>query len=235
MRNPIVVTTLEEDFRKIGLIRESAPAPAPVAAPAAPKEDEEEVLDEAGRIKFALRGGKKVKQQKTSMADRRAAKKQRRSASGKKSARKQAKIRRSAKGQRRMAKVAAKATRLGTRQEAVDPNETLKSFANAAIIADKLANIFTEWVKADEYEASDERMFASLVGELSEIAESFADIATAMSEGKLEESAEDVAAAFAEGMETILDCVDLYEDNAEEGDEGLEDDAEGEENTSGND
>lgn len=226
MRNQIVVTTLEEDFRKIGLIRESAPTPAPVA----PKEEEEEeVLDEAGRIKFALRGGKKVKQQKTSMADRLAAKKQRRSASGKKSARKQAKMRRSAKGQRRMAKVTAKAIQKGTRQEAVDANETLKSFANAAIIADKLAGIFTEWVKADEYEASDERMFASLVGELSEIAESFADIATAMSEGKLEESAEDVAAAFAEGMETILDAVDLYEDNNEDEDE------EEVEETSGND
>jgi hypothetical protein len=227
MRNPIVVTTLEEDFRKIGLIRESAPTPAPVA----PKEEEEEeeVLDEAGRIRFALRGGKKVKQQKTSMADRLASKKQRRSSGGKKSARKQAKMRRSAKGQRRMAKVAAKAIQKGTRQEAVDANETLKSFANAAIIADKLAGIFTEWVKADEYEASDERMFASLVGELSEIAESFADIATAMSEGKLEESAEDVAAAFAEGMETILDAVDLYEDNNEDEDEDEV------EETSGND
>jgi len=67
------------------------------------------------------------------------------------------------------------------------------------------------------------------VGQLSEIAESFADIATAMSEGKLEESAEDVASAFAEGMETILDCVDLYEDNNdEEGEEEVEE-------TSGND
>jgi len=230
MRTPIVVTTLEEDFRKIGLIKESAPvAPAPVAK----AEEDEEVLDEAGRIKFALRGGKKVKQQKTSMADRLKAKKARRSSSGKKSARRQAKIRRSAKGQRHMAKVARKAIQKGTRQEAVtvDPNETLKQFANAAIIADKLAGIFIEWVKADEFEAADERMFAGLVGQLSEIAESFADIATAMSEGKLEESTEDVASAFAEGMETILDCVDLYEDNNEDEDEGEEE----VEETSGND
>lgn len=226
MRNPIVVTTLEEDFRKIGLLKESAPAPVAEA-------EEEEPLDEAGRIRFALRGGKKVKQQKTSMADKRAAKVNRRKAGGQKSARKQAKIRHSAKGQRRMAKVAAKAIAKGTRQEATDPNETLKSFANAAIIADKLAGIFTEWVKADEYEAADERMFAGLVGQLSEIAESFADIATAMSEGKLEESAEDVASAFAEGMEVILDCVDLYEDN-NDGEEG-EDSEEEVDETSGND
>jgi len=230
MRNPIVVTTLEEDFRKIGLIKESAPA-APAAASEETEESEEEVLDEAGRIRFALRGGKKVKQQKTSMHDRMATKKARRSSGGKKSARKQAKIRRTAKGQRHMAKVQRKAIQKGTRQEAVavDPNETLKSFANAAIIADKLAGIFTEWVKADEYEAADERMFAGLAGQLGEIAEAFADIATAMSEGKLEESAEDVASAFAEGMETILDCVDLYEDN----NDGEEDEEEVEE-TSGN-
>ena len=62
MRNPIVVTTLEEDFRKIGLIRESVQASAPASAP---KEEEEEVLDEAGRIRYALRGGKKVKQNLT--------------------------------------------------------------------------------------------------------------------------------------------------------------------------
>lgn len=230
MRNPIVVTTLEEDFRKIGLIKESAPA-APAAASEETKESEEEVLDEAGRIRYALRGGKKVKQQKTSMHDRLMGKKERRSAGGKKSARKQAKIRRSAKGQRHMAKVQRKAIQKGTRQEAVavDPNETLKSFANAAIIADKLAGIFTEWVKADEFEAADERMFAGLVGQLSEIAESFADIATAMSEGKLEESAEDVASAFAEGMEVILDSVDLYEDNNEDEEEEEVDE------TSGND
>lgn len=219
MRTPIVVTTLEEDFRKIGLIKESAPAPAPAAAPAS--EEDETVLDEAGRIKFALRGGKKVAQHKTSMADRLAAKKERRSAGGRKSARKQAKMRRTSKGQRHMAKVQRKAIQKGTRQEdvAVDPAEQLKSFANAAIIADKLASIFTEWVKADEYEAEDERMFAGLVGSLSEIAESFADIATAMSEGKLEESTEDVAAAFAEGMEVILDAVELYEDNNEDDDD----------------
>jgi len=230
MRNPIVVTTLEEDFRKIGLIKESAPA-APAAASEETEESEEEVLDEAGRIKFALRGGKKVKQQRTSMSDRLKGKKARRSSGGKKSARKQAKIRRTAKGQRHMAKVQRKAIQKGTRQESVDPNETLKSFANAAIIADKLANIFTEWVKADEYEADDDRMFAGLAGQLGEIAESFADIATAMSEGNLEESAEDVASAFAEGMEVILDCVDLYEDN----NDGEEEDEEEVDDTSGND
>jgi hypothetical protein len=220
VKTPIHITTLEEDFRKIGLIRESKEAPT---APAATSEDTgadaDEQLDEAGRIKYALRGGKKVKQQKTSMADRMAAKKFRRSAAGKKAARLQAKKLKTSKGRRRAAKVAAKAIAKGTRQEAVSAEETMKGFAEAAIIADKLSTIFTEWVKADIYEAADERMFAGLAGQLGEIAESFADIATAMSEGQLQESAEDIDAAFTEGLETILDAVDLYEANDEDEDE----------------
>lgn len=224
MRNPIVVTTLEEDFRKIGLIKESAPA----AASEKTEESEEEDLDEA-RIKKAFRGGKVVKQNRTSSAKKRYNLKYARTPEGRKSAKKTDKKAGTTKGMRRAAIVKRKAIQKKTRMESVDANETLKSFANAAIIADKLSTIFTEWVKADIYESEDERMFASLVGELSEIAESFADIATAMSEGKLEESAEDVAAAFAEGMETILDAVDLYEDNNEDEDE------EEVEETSGND
>jgi hypothetical protein len=222
MKNPVVITSLEEDFRKIGLIKESTEAP----------QAESDSLDEAGRVRVALRGGKKVRQQKTSTAERMMAKKYRRSAAGKKAAKKAKKRLMTAKGQRRAAKVAAKAIRLGTRQEAFDSTEALKAFANAAIIADKLAGIFTEWVKADIYESEDERMFAAVAGELGEIAESFADIATAMSEGKLEESSdEDIAAAFAEGLETVLDAVDLYEANADD-----EDDEDGEdEDESGND
>jgi hypothetical protein len=233
MRNPIVVTTLEEDFRKIGLIKESV-APAP----AAESSDDDEDLDEARAKKRTVKkagGGFQVqKLHRQSGIDRirsRAAAR----LPGAKETRKQYKKKKakSSRMQATSARVAAVGRRKGTRQEAVDANETLKSFANAAIIADKLSTIFTEWVKADIYESEDERMFAGLAGELGEIAESFADIATAMSEGKLEESAEDVAAAFAEGMETILDAVDLYEDNNEDEDED-EDEDEVEE-TSGND
>lgn len=218
MKNPIVVTSLEEDFRKIGLIKAESKQAEEAAS------EDEEVLDEAGRIKFALRGGKKVKQQKTSAPERLQAKKYRRSAAGRKAAKKAMKRLSTAKGQRRAAKVAAKAMRMGTRQE--DATETLKAFANAAIIADKLAGIFTEWVKADIYESQDERMFAALAGELAEIAESFADIATAMHEGRLEEGSEDVAEAFSEGLEVVLDAVDLYEANADEDEDDSDDEDE---------
>ena len=217
MKNPIVVTSLEEDFRKIGLIKAESKQ-------AETESQDEEVLDEAGRVRYATRGGKKVKQEKTSAAERRQAKKYRRSSAGHRSAKKAAKRLHTAKGQRHAAKVAAKAMRMGTRQEGTDATEALKAFANAAIIADKLANIFTEWVKADIYESEDERVFAGLAGELAEIAESFADIATAMHEGRLEEGSEDVAEAFAEGLEVVLDAVDLYEANADDEDESDDED-----------
>jgi hypothetical protein len=216
MRNPIVVTTLEEDFRKIGLIKESA-------APAVETTDPEEDIEE-GRYDKLTGGGKR---RAPTRQGGKAYKALMRTPEGKKQAKLKKKTAAKPGAKRQARRLHAKRVRKGLADSVQANSETLKSFANAAIIADKLAGIFTEWVKADEYEASDERMFASLVGELSEIAESFADIATAMSEGKLEESAEDVAAAFAEGMETILDAVDLYEDNNEDEEEVEE--------TSGND
>jgi hypothetical protein len=229
MRNPIVVTTLEEDFRKIGLIKESAPAAAEAQA------DDEEILEKrktlAQRLARKHKAGsvrgmaKRPKLADLDTAGELAMRRRKAASHRHKTATQTAKRAKSAHG-KKLAKVASR--REGVE---VDANETLKSFANAAIIADKLAGIFTEWVKADEYEAADERMFAGLAGQLGEIAESFADIATAMSEGRLDESAEDVAAAFAEGMEVILDCVDLYEDN----NDGEEEDEEEVEETSGND
>ena len=228
MRNPIVVTTLEEDFRKIGLIKESAPAAAEAQA-----DDDEEILEK--RKTLAQRLARKHKAGSVRGMAKRPKLADLPDAGALAMRRRKAKSRRhkTAKTNARRAKTSRgkKLANVASRREGVevDPNETLKSFANAAIIADKLANIFTEWVKADEYEADDERMFAGLAGQLGEIAESFADIATAMSEGNLEESAEDVASAFAEGMEVILDCVDLYEDNNEDEDEEEVDE------TSGND
>jgi hypothetical protein len=220
MRNPIVVTTLEEDFRKIGLIKESA-------APAVETTEPEEDIDE-GRYDKLTSGGRR---RAPTRQGGKAYKALMRTPEGRKSAKLKGKAEKKPSAKRRARRLRAKRVRKGLADSVQSNSETLKSFANAAIIADKLAGIFTEWVKADEYEAADERMFAGLAGQLGEIAESFADIATAMSEGRLDESAEDVAAAFAEGMEVILDCVDLYEDNNDDEDE----DEEEVDDTSGND
>lgn len=214
MKNPIVITSLEEDFKKIGLIRDTKPMQESV--------EQDENLDEAARIKKRVvlkpgGGAKVVKTQRSSAKERMAAKKFRRSAAGKKSARKAMKRRMSAKGQRRAAKVAKAAAAKGTRQEGFDPKEALKSFANAAIIAEKLQLAFLEWVKGDLCEsAGDESEFLKLAAELAVIAEEFAEVATALNEGT-ELDTEELSELFAEGLETVLDAVDLYEEN--EGDD----------------
>lgn len=227
MKNPVVITSLEEDFKKIGLIK-ATPSPMQESADEPDESLVEykaqtaaEIRKRGGKRRGPIGSGRSAKVMNvSSVGDRRERAKK---AKGKKTqiARTRAKWERSPKGRKSMR----------ARKEGVE-SEALKAFANAAIIADKLAGIFTEWVKADIYESEDERMFAAVAGELGEIAESFADIATAMSEGKLEESSdEDIAAAFAEGLETVLDAVDLYEANADD-----EDDEDGEdEDESGND
>lgn len=252
MKTPIVITSLEEDFRKIGLIKAESVAPE-----ASVEETDETELDEAARIKKRLvrkaGGGIAVqKTQKSSAKERMAGKKFRRSAAGKKAARMAMKKRRSAKGKRIAAKVAAVAAKKGTRSkgdmsgmrmkgdygmgmsmEAFDAAEALKSFANAAIIAERLQTVFTEWVKGDLCESrEDDTEFLKLAGELAAIAEEFAEIATVLSEGTEELDEEAVAAIFNEGLETILDAVDLYEQNEGEGEDEEDEDMEDEEEES---
>jgi len=214
MKNPIVITSLEEDFKKIGLIRDTKPMQESV--------EQDENLDESTRIKRRMQrqaggGLKAVKTQKTTAAERMRGKNFRRSAKGQKAMRRAEKKRHSAKGRRMAAKVAKAAAAKGTRHEGFDPKEALKSFANAAIIAEKLQLAFLEWVKGDLCEsAGDESEFLKLAAELAVIAEEFAEVATALNEGT-ELDTEELSELFAEGLETVLDAVDLYEEN--EGDD----------------
>jgi len=253
MKTPIVITTLEEDFKKIGLIKAT-----PMVESVEADEVDETELDEAARIKRRVvrkaGGGFAVqKTQKTTAAERMAAKKFRRSAAGKKSAKLAMKKRRSAKGKRLTAKTAAVAAAKGTRgkgemmgmpmggkgdygmsMEAFDAAEALKSFANAAIIAERLQTVFTEWVKSDLCESrEDETEFLKLAGALATIAEEFAEIATALNESVDELDEEAVTEIFNEGLETVLDAVDLYEKNCGKGEDEEEmDDSEDEEEES---
>lgn len=225
MKTPIVITSLEEDFRKIGLLKESAQAEAPEAN-----------LDEAQRIKRRLQrkaggGVKIVKTQRSTAAERMAGKKYRRSAAGKKAARIKAKKMRTGRGKRLAARMAKLGMAKGTRQESFDSKEALKSYANAAIIADHLSKIFAEWVETYELSSIEEHTFMDAASNMEVIAESFATIATRLHEGELTESEDDVAEIFAEGLEAILDAVDLYEmaEMEDEDDEDEEMDAEEEE------
>lgn len=230
MKSPIVITSLEEDFRKIGLLKaESLEAPS-VA------EEASEDLEEAQRIKKRLvrkaGGGVKIqKTQRTTAAERMKGKKYRRTAAGKKAARRRAKKMRTSRGKRLAARMAKLGMAKGTRQESFDQDSALKSYANAAIIADHLAKIFVEWMDNYELSAIEENTFASAATDMQEIAEAFAAIATRLNDGELIESEEDVAEVFSEGLEAILDAVDLYEmaDMEDESDYEEEDEARDEE------
>lgn len=243
VKNPIVITSLEEDFKKIGLIKATPAAPVQESA----ESDESDELDEARRVKRRVSlkpggGAKVVKTQRTSAKKRMQNKKYGRSAAGRKAKKRAVKRAHTSKGKRRAARVAALATKKGTRHEGFDPAEALKSFANAAIIAEKLQTEFLSWVKNDLCEsAGDESEFLSLASELAALAEEFAEVATALSEGT-ELDGEAVTEMFNEGLQFILDSVDLYEANKsddeeeaddEEGDESESDDSEEESDDEG--
>lgn len=237
VKNPIVVTSLEEDFKKIGLIKEAAEVETET-------DESSSDMEEARRVKIALRGGKKTRQQRTSAKQRLMGKKYRRSASGKKASRRRARLMKKPSMQRRMKRVAAKAERLGTRQESValvknfDRAEALKSIANAAIISEKLADYFEECVSAplaiEEANAEGEaETIAAIAGVCTEMAELLADMATELHEGNVEG---EEPAIFNECLDFILEAVELYEamkaeeeemdDEEEEMDDEEEDDSE---------
>jgi hypothetical protein len=236
MKNPIVITSLEEDFKKIGLIRRNESV-EPDTTPGQAESD----IEEAARIKVALRGGKKVRQKRTTAKERRMAKKYRRSAAGKKAARIRARKMRKPSFLRRLKRLAAKALRLGTRKESVDTTESfdraeaLKSLANAAIIAEKLASFFDNYVESfvsdEELEISESvEQSADTLSDIAEVceelAESLATAAESLHEGK---DVPGLVASFNESLDFILDAVDLYEamqDDEEEMDDEEDDDEE---------
>jgi len=215
MKNPIVITSLEEDFKKISLIRDTKPMQESV--------EQDENLDEVEKQNLTTggtRSGPTRQGHKEYM-------KYKRSVGGKKALKKKAKAAAKAPARRRAAKLRKKRAAKGLSDavastgnvvaEKFDAKEALKSFANAAIIAEKLQLAFLEWVKGDLCEsAGDESEFLKLAAELAVIAEEFAEVATALNEGT-ELDTEELSELFAEGLETVLDAVDLYEEN--EGDD----------------
>ena len=238
-KNPIVITSLEEDFRKIGLIR----GPISESKVEQTETETETDIEEAARIKKRLVGGKVQRTQKTTAKERMMAKKYRRSSGGKAAARKRKLKMRKPSFLKRLKRLAMKAIAKGTRKESMDITgifgrlaesthdnaEALKSFANAAIISEKLAEYFDDWVESveDEFEAE--------AGELSDIAtyfesvaEMFAAVATGLSEGKTADT-ETMTALFNEHLDSILDGVELYEGMYETDVEDEETDDEGEE------
>ena len=236
MKNPIVITSLEEDFKKIGLIKESV---APQAeAEADDLEEKDTTANTAKRHKVITRGGKKVRTHRTSFAAKLKGKIRRRSGAFKAWAKKHArKMKRFAK---KIARRAMKAVRLGTRKESVetrfDLHEALKSHANLAIIAERMSEDFGAVAEVCEAEGLGEaEIFGFMAEYFAETAEQVGALATEMNESADTLDTRAVQESFTETMEIVLDGVDLYEamsaedeDEDEDEDEESEDDAEAE-------
>jgi len=241
MKTPIVISTLEEDFKKIGLIK------ANLVESVQAEEVEEAELDEADE---ELEEGKRPKKRSVFKDGRVQVVKLHRQTSTERSKgrmrykRKKTQIlrRRKKRGnradvQRHSDKVSAFAAKKGTRMSrkdkkamkrglntSVDYAELMKSLANAAIIAENLQTIFTEWYEADEFDAEADEVLVDFVEQLEAIAEDFADAATELHESADgEEIDDDLVEMFKEGLDIVLDAVDLYEATKEEAsdDEGM--------------
>lgn len=230
MKNPIIITSLEEDFKKIGLIRDAKPVQESVE-----EYDSDDSPDElaekntAKRKAVVTRDNKKVRTKKQTTKQKMAGKKRRRSAGFKSWAKKYArKMKRFAK---KLAKRAAKAIRMGTRQESVeattpDLSEALKSHANLAIIAEKLATYFSEVAQDCELEEMGEsEVFGFMADYFMESAEQLAATAQGLHESA-EFNSDALVESFNSYLEDVLDGVDLYEAMKEEEDEEEMDDEE---------
>jgi hypothetical protein len=246
MKTPIVITTLEEDFKKIGLIKanlvESVQAEELDEADEELEEEADEAgLDEGTRIKRRVQrkkgGGFKVIKTKKQSAHKKSVNRHYRQTHQADIA-KAARLAGRGKKLKQSEKAAAFALKKGTHRiprktkkamkrglnTSVDYAELMKSLANAAIIAENLQTIFTEWYEADLFDAEADEVLVDFVEQLEAIAEDFADAATALHEGvDGEEIDDDIVEMFKEGLDIVLDAVDLYEGTKEEAsdDEGM--------------
>jgi len=106
----------------------------------------------------------------------------------------------------------------------------MKSFANAAIISEKLATAFASFADEIAEADADSEEFAETFAELGEacedLAEGLAHVATSLNEGNKSGA---VPAIFNESMEFLLDAVDVFEILSEQDEEEMDDEDEDEE------
>jgi hypothetical protein len=258
---PAVITTLEEDFKKIGLLTESDSNTEPSVDLVDSTETEATEIEEARRIRRrTVAGARKMMATKRTTASQRLKGKKmyRRKKMKIKLARK--KKMRSSKFRRRVKFLAkrAAARREGVESistlaetlrgslESATPVETMKSFAEMALIADLLANRFEEMssdLAEDQLDEAEELILANFEAaalSLTDLAEAAAEVATSMKNEEEPEDAQDLVAAYNEYLEDILGALDLYneacgedEDDDEDEDEDEASDDEAEESKSG--
>lgn len=245
MRNPKVreLTSLEEDFKNIGILDEEDDASTEVV------EDGEEELDEARRIRRQFRGGKVITTKRTGAKERRKARMWRRSSKGKAALRKRKRKMRKASEKRKLKRKEMRAKKRGTREESLERvnniledvqsivssldeadgsaqqlENAIKAFANVAIISEMLANFFSEGVElVESAELSDELAEAAIY--FAEQAEQAAFLATALEEGTELDEDLDVDALFQEQMDSLVEGLEFYADMTED-EEVVEDEEE---------
>ena len=239
MRHPVVIQSLEEDFRELGIIDQEAP-------------DEGEDFEEARRIaKRRSAGGKTAKRTKRTSAKKlRAGKRYRRAHKGK--------ISRTAKVMGKKASVKRRKKWLALHHADVpdlasiledvqaivsqldentllseddfDLDTTIRSFANIAIISEMLSDFFGNLVEDEELsEAMGDDMMEDIADAnefFVELAEASADIATTLSEELDEDeeiAVEELQKIFQEHMDDLVDGLEFYADLTEDEDEDEDD------------
>lgn len=228
-RGPVVITSLEEDFKKIGLIAETKSEQADTET-----DEGGEDLDEARRVaRRTVAGGRSVKRTKRTPPSlrmkakrmykrlkfkiKRALKIKMR----KPARRRRAKILRKRASKRRgegvdntIANLIEEVADIVSSIDTAQTGDAVKSFANIAIISDMLSNTFVEWSNNLDESYSDQETYDALADaaeSLADLAEAAAEIATALKEGaQVGEEEGELEALFKEYMEDLLAGMDLY-------------------------
>ena len=227
MRHPVVISSLEEDFKNLGLVDDKKEATA---------EPSEEPVEE-GRRRAAGKG-RMVRTVKMRGKEKQKAKAWERAH--------KAERKRKAKRRKKTAQY-KKLARIGKRFESEEPRGTLrngalsglfeevetilssldedrvenaiKSFANVAIIAEMLSEFFDAVLQED---IEDKQLIEEL-SEASEffddLSESAAQVATSLNEGEdLDVTLDEIEEAFNEQMESLVEGLEFYADLTEDDD-----------------
>jgi type IV secretory pathway VirJ component len=240
-RDKVVLSTLEEDFKNIGIIEESKESDEVVENDEVEVDDTDSDLEEGRRR--AAGGRKSVKTKRMSAGAKSKARSSYRKRKSKiKKARK--KRGRTSRGKKlaKLAKAMAKkesvelasSDRINSILEDVrdivasvneDDNSTqdldnaIKSLANVAIISEMLANYFAESVELLEDEGELSTELSEAAAYFQEQAEQAAFLATALDEGTELDEDFDVDEIFEEFMSALVEGLDLYADLTEDEDE----------------
>jgi RNA polymerase primary sigma factor len=238
-RDKVVLTSLEEDFKNIGIIKESKEVEV---------DDNEDADLEEGRRR-ASGGRKSIRTKRMKSGDKAKARASYRKRKSK--IKKQRKKRgRTSRGKKlkKLAKAMAKKTestsltatdRINSILEDVrdivssvneddsskqDLDNAIKSFANVAIISEMLATFFSESIELVESEGELSDELTDAADYFQEQAEQAAFLATALDEGAELDEDIDVDELFQEFMGALVEGLDLYADLTEDEDEDFEDD-----------